>query len=239
MIRCIIIEDEPMAQEVLKDYIKKIPFLELTGSYRNSIKALEEIQKKEVDLIFLDINMPDFTGIQFLKALENPPMIIFTTAYSQYAVESYNYKAVDYLLKPIEFDRFLKAAARALKQYRVIHDKNSPDSKTGQTESILIKSGTEYHQVNPDDIFFVEGAGNYVTFFTPKKKIISLMTMKNVLELLPHDIFLQIHKSYIVSFKHIEIIEKDRVWIRKREIPVGETYKENLQRFIYSFRKKN
>ena len=237
MIRCIIIEDEPMAQEVLKDYIKKIPFLELVGSYRNSIKALEEIQNKEIDLIFLDINMPDITGIQFLKALENQPMVIFTTAYSQYAVESYDYKAVDYLLKPIEFERFLKAATRALKQYRLVHDKNTADNKTEPPESILIKSGTEYHQVNPDEIFFIESAGNYVTFFTPKKKIISLMTMKNVLELLPPNQFLQIHKSYIVSFKHIEIIEKDRVWIKKREIPVGETYKENLQKFIHNSRK--
>ena len=228
-----------MALDILRDYIEKVPFLKLEGSYRDPIKALESIQKKGIDLIFLDINMPDLSGIQFLKAIVNQPMVIFTTAYSEYAVESYDYKAVDYLLKPIEFERFLKASTKALKQYMSISqglsrepaDMDKPDS------TILIKSGTDYHQIKLNDIYFIEGAGNYVIYITPGKKIPSLTTMKETVDLLPGDRFIRIHRSFIVSFQHIDVIEKDIIRIKNKKIPIGEAYRKNLQEFVEKYRK--
>jgi len=228
--RCVIIDDEPVALEIIRSYVEKVAFLELTGSFRNSLKAIEYLQTNSVDLIFLDINMPDLTGIQFLNSITNPPPVIFTTAYSQYAVESYNYEAVDYLLKPIEFDRFLKAATKAFTQYR-----NRMNQKE-KTDTLLIKSGTEYHQVRIDDILYVEGAGDYVTFAITGKEIMSLMSMKNALEMLPKNQFVRIHRSYIVAFPRINIIEKDQITIHKKKIPIGETYKENLDRFMHQER---
>jgi DNA-binding LytR/AlgR family response regulator len=234
MIKCIIIDDEPMALDILRDYVEKVPFLELAGSYRNPLTALEDIQKKGVDLLFLDINMPDLTGMQFLKTLVNQPMVIFTTAYSEYAVESYDYKAVDYLLKPIEFERFLKASTKALKQFmNTVHDAAGDASKKNIPDStILVKSGTDYHQIRLSDIYYIEGAGNYVLFVTPLKKIPSLTTMKETIDLLPGDRFIRIHRSFIVAFQHIDVIEKDIIRIRKKKIPIGEAFRQNLQQFI-------
>ncbi len=233
--RCVVIDDEPMALDVLKEYIEKTPFLELTGLYRNSLKALEDLQESKIDLIFLDINMPDLSGIQFLESLVKFPLVIFTTAYSKYAVESYNYQAVDYLLKPIEFDRFLKAATKALKLFKSQKElslKNETISQNENKTSILIKSGTEYHQIKIEDIKYIEGTGNYITIVTSDKKILTLKRLKDVLKMLPGDKFIRIHKSFIVAYLHIDVIEKEQVIIKKHKIPVGEVYKKELQNFI-------
>ncbi len=238
MLKCMIIDDEPMALDVLRDYVNRAPFLKLEGEFRDAVKALNEIQDRDIDLVFLDIEMPDLTGIQFLKTLTRIPMVIFTTAYSEYAVESYDFEAVDYLLKPIEFERFLKSARRALDIHKL---KTEPVSKVNDTGThassriVLIKSGTEFHRIKKDEIIYIEGAGNYVFFVTPSKKIMSLMTMKEVVELLGSETFIRIHKSYIVSFEHIEVIEQDQVRIGKKKLPIGEVYKVNLQSKIKSF----
>ena len=235
---CLVIDDEPVAIDILQDYIAKVPFLELLQSFRESIKALEFLQQNNVDLIFLDINMPDLSGIQFLNALSHHPLVIFTTAYSQYAVESYEYEAVDYLLKPIEFPRFLKAANRALELYQ-LKTKNSSKIVTSSNNTIaddksyiLIKSGSDIHRIEVNDICYVKGTGNYVTFHTIKKKILSLLTMNKVLEILPHRQFVRIHKSYIINFNRIDVIEKEQVKIRDVIIPIGEVYRVNLLRLI-------
>lgn len=238
IIKCLIIDDEPVALDILKDYIAKAPFLKLLQSFRESIKALEYLQRNEVDLIFLDINMPDLSGIQFLHALSHQPLVIFTTAYSQYAVESYEYEAVDYLLKPIEFARFLKAANRALEQFQ-LKNKNSSrilsysnNTIAKDKNYILIKSGSDIHRIEVNDICYVQGTGNYVTFYTIKKKILSLLTMNKVLKILPRGQFVRIHKSYIINFNRIDVIEKEQVKIRDVIIPIGETYRANLLRLI-------
>jgi DNA-binding LytR/AlgR family response regulator len=230
--KCLVIDDEPIAIGILEDYVNKTPFLELAGSFRSALKAMEYLQSHKAHLIFLDIKMPDLSGIQFLKSLTRQPLIIFTTAYSDYAVESYDYQVVDYLLKPIEFDRFLKAANKALKQHELMKSERAPTfaSEKGARHKgkdlLILKSGTDYHLLQTDDILYVEGAGNYVFFFTREKRVMALMTLKDALKKLPAEQFLRIHKSYIVNFKKIDVIETDLVKIGETDIPIGETYKK-------------
>ncbi len=218
--KCMVVDDEPVALEILKDYITKVPFLESAGFFRDPLKAIDFLNESDVDLIFLDINMPDLTGIQFLKSLKKPPLTVFTTAYSEYALESYDYDAVDYLLKPIEFDRFLKAVNKA---HELFHMKTTfPKNR----EHILIKSGTDYFKIKTNDIFYIRGTGNYVTFVTMKKEILSLMTMKHALEILPQSQFFRIHKSYIINFQHVDRIETEQVKIRDEYLPIGDSYRD-------------
>jgi DNA-binding LytR/AlgR family response regulator len=232
-LKCLVIDDEPIAIGILEDYISKVPFLELAGSYRSALKALRFVEEQPVDLIFLDIKMPDLTGIQFLRSLVEQPLVIFTTAYSEFAVESYDFQAVDYLLKPIELDRFLQAVNRALKQYLVRARPGSDRMETGEvqdydTEALLLKSGTKYHPVRFEDILYVEGAGNYSLFFTKTKKIMVLMNLKEALQKLSAGRFCRIHKSYIVNLNQIETIGKDQIKIGTINIPIGEVYRSSL-----------
>jgi len=232
-LKCLIIDDEPKALDVVSDYVKKTPFLELCNSYRDPLKALEYIQHHSVDLIFLDINMPDLTGIQFLNSLVKKPLIIFTTAYSEYAVESYDYSAVDYLLKPIEFDRFLKAANKALEQFQKENSHKAELEHSGFTQKFLmVKSGTEIHNVSFDKIRFVESAGNYVTFNLEVNKIMSLFSMNKLLEELPSGRFFRVHKSFIVNISFITKIERHQVTIGKVKIPIGKIYRESFLKAI-------
>ena len=232
-LKCIIIDDEPVAIDILKGYVEKVSYLTLKKTFRNSVKALEYLENESIDLLFLDINMPDLTGIQFLNTLTRHPMVIFTTAYSEYAVESYEYKALDYLLKPIEFDRFMKAVNKALEQFELVKVKE--ENTTGDEKSkdyVYIKSGTELHRVNINEILFVKGAGNYVVFITNEKNIMSLLTMKEVLELLPQDQFIRIHKSHIINMNRIDVVETDKVIIDKNEIYIGDAYKQDFMNVI-------
>lgn len=229
ILKCIAVDDEPKALDILKDYIEKVPFFDLAGIFRDSLKALDYLQHNKVDLIFLDINMPDLTGIQFLKSLIHQPSIIFTTAYSEYAVESYNYAAVDYLLKPIEFERFLKAANRALEQFRLKQKNVSLKiSEQGELDFILVKSGSDIHRIKIDEILYIESAGNYVTFVLANKKIMSLFSMNKILQLLPANQFFRIHKSFIIALRHLIKIERHQVIIINREIPIGNVYRESF-----------
>ncbi len=231
---CITVDDEPMALKLLDNYIRKVPFLKQIGAYRDAIEALNDLHNIRADLIFLDINMPDITGIQFLKTLTYKPMIVFTTAYSEFAVESYDYEAVDYLLKPIEFERFLKAANKAYDLFvkDTARRKEVQPSGSEVKDSVIIKSGSDYFNVKIQDILYVEGTGNYVTFVTGKKKILSLMNMKEVLELVGGHRFVRIHKSFIVSFRHVDLIETEKIRIGGKELPIGETYKKDLRDFV-------
>lgn len=230
-LRCIVIDDEPVAIDILADYIRNVPFLDLTGTYRNAFRALEFLKNHSVDLVFLDINMPDLTGIQFLRALDRPPLVVFTTAYSEYALESYDYEAVDYLLKPIGFERFLKAARRALSRMG-----SGPGESTGaagrKEESILVKSGTDFHRIDVDAVLYIRAAGNYVMVVTPEDEVMTLMTMKDALSMLAGRGFYRIHRSYIINFRNVEKIETDRVIIGGRGIPVGDSYREAFFRAV-------
>lgn len=223
--KCLIIDDEPLALDVLKDYVAKVSFLECGGVFRDPIKAGEYLLQNRVDLIFLDINMPDLTGIQFLKSLSQPPLVIFTTAYSEYALESYEYDAVDYLLKPIEFDRFVKAVNKAQEKYQI--KANGLSFSQGENY-VLIKSGTIYHKIRIKDILYIQGTGNYVTFVTTEKELLALLTMKDVLDMLPKEMFFRIHRSYIVNFYHVNLIESEEVKIKDKKLPLGDLYRESF-----------
>ncbi|MBN2429918.1 MAG: response regulator transcription factor [Acidobacteria bacterium] len=223
-LKCLVVDDEPVALDILQDYIDKVPFLQLAGACRSALQAMELLRERPVELFFLDINMPDLTGLQFLNILENPPLVIFTTAYSEYALDSYDYDAVDYLLKPIEFDRFFKAAHRALTRRRSTDSTASP----GRDDYLLLKSGTKLHRIRWCDILYVKGAGNYLTFETTDQSIMVLMTMHEALDQLPAGEFARIHKSYIVGLRHLSVIEKDNVRIGQERLPVGDAYREDF-----------
>lgn len=233
---CVIIDDEPAAIDVLKFHLSSIPFVALKKTFRDPLDALEYLPQHKIDLIFLDINMPKLSGINFPKFLQNPPLIIFTTAYSEYALESYELKAVDYLLKPIEFDRLLQAVMKAKQLLEV----NSKDEKSNletssdiSEQTIFIKSGSEFHQVFVQNIKYIESDGNYVTFHTVKRSILARYKISEALELLPKEYFTRIHRSYFVALKHIETIKKHCVVIDNKEIPISNTYREGFLKVIH------
>jgi two-component system, LytTR family, response regulator len=223
---CVIIDDEPAAIEVLKFHLSSIPFVTLDKTFRDPLDALEYLPQHNIDLIFLDINMPKLSGISFPKFLQNPPLIIFTTAYSEYALESYDLKAVDYLLKPIEFNRLLQGVLKAkqlLERKRTSSSEIPPDI---QEQTIFIKSGSELHQLFIQNIKYVESDGNYVTFYTDKRPKLARYKLSEVLELLPKEHFARIHRSYVVALKHIEIVKKHCVIIDAKEIPISNNYRD-------------
>lgn len=238
---CVIIDDEPDAIEVLEFHLSSIPFVVLKETFRDPLEALEYLQQHTIDLIFLDINMPKLSGISFPKFLQNPPLIIFTTAYSEYALESYELKAVDYLLKPIEFNRLLQAVMKA-KQFLVkniaITKSSSEVSPDISEQTIFIKSGSEFHQLFIQNIKYVESEGNYVTFYTDKRPILARYKISEVLELLPKEYFTRIHRSYIIALKHIETVKKNAVIIDAKELPISSNYKEGFIAIIDGMGKK-
>lgn len=237
----ILIDDEPDAIDVLKHHLAKIPFMELKATFRDPLDALEYLQTHSVDLLFLDINMPNLSGISFPKFLEKPPLIIFTTAYSEYALESYELKAVDYLLKPIDFDRLLQAVMKAkeiLNQTKVQANKNLETSQELSEQTVFIKSGSEFHQVPVLDIKYIESDGNYVTFYTTKRAILARYKISEVETFLPEQSFVRVHRSYLVAIKHIETIKKHCVVIDGTEIPISKNYREHFFSIIENVGKK-
>ncbi len=237
----IIIDDEPAAIDVLKFHLNNIPFMELKTTFRDPLDALEYLQKHTVDLLFLDINMPKLSGISFPKFLQKPPLIIFTTAYSEYALESYELKAVDYLLKPIEFDRLLQAvmnAKQVLNQNKVGITTNAETSPDVSEQTVFIKSGSEFHQLPIQNIKYIESDGNYVTFHSTKRSILARYKLSEVKELLPQQFFVRIHRSYIVAIKHIETVKKHCVVIDGKEIPISSNYRECFLTIIDAISKK-
>lgn len=228
MLTAIAIDDEPIALDVVKNLAGNIPFLSVKEFFTNAFKAAEFLRKEKVDLIFLDIKMPDISGIDFLKSLPDPPMVIFTTAYSEHAVQSFELDVIDYLLKPFSLPRFLKACNKAYEQHELKKNNNSIASPA----SVFIKSGYGQVRVELDDILYVESTGNYVQFVSGKNKILSRQTMAEVEAILPAALFVRIHRSFIVSKKQVSKIEKNAVWVKQVEIPVGSSYSVNLEKFL-------
>ncbi|NHB67172.1 LytR/AlgR family response regulator transcription factor [Perlabentimonas gracilis] len=229
--RCVVIDDEPFSLDLIKDYIQRTPFLELTQCFSNPFKALDYLNREKVDVIFLDINMPELSGIQLIRALQTPPMVVFTTAYPEFAAESYEYNAVDYLVKPVKYERFLKAVSKASGQIgstKQNHQKETAIVPGESKEPLFIKSGNQLVKVWPSEILYIEAAGNYMCFHTRERKVMSLLTMKEVLEMLSSDEFIRIHKSFVISLKHLEAIERHDVVVGGKQIPIGITYREQF-----------
>ena len=237
--KCVVIDDEPKALEILQRYVDRVPFLELAGAFRDPVRALEYLAEHTVDLVFLDVNMPDLTGIQFLNALRQRPLVVFTTAYSEYAVRSYDYDAVDYLLKPIEFERFLRAANKVQELHllkgraeREHESEAQPQQGNGVTH-ILVKSGTDYYRLELDDILYIEAAGNYVLYVTPHANVMSLMTLKEACAHLPSERFLRVHKSYVVNCRRISKVERDQLKCADKIIPIGDAYRDSFFKALH------
>lgn len=226
--KCMIIDDEPLAQNVLKKYISDHPDLELLGTYTDAFRAADELKNTCLDLIFLDIEMPGLSGIAFIKSLVNPPIVIFTTAYPRYAVEGFNLDAADYLLKPFSFDRFLKAVNKASIRHKAGENfriKNIPEK---DSSFLLIKANKKLHRIDFDDIIFIESTGDYIRIHTENTCLTTHETMKNIVSNLPTDSFIRIHKSYIIAIRKIDYIEGNQISIRKNMLPIGASYRNTF-----------
>ena len=231
--KCLIVEDEPFALELTRGYVLRTPFLFLSEAFTNPFKALTFLMENEIDLLFLDINMPELSGLELLNSLPIPPMVIFTTAYPEFGAESYNYNAVDYLLKPITYGRFLKAVNKAVELRGAKMEVQPLASRTQDNiptpEQIFLKSGKKVHMVKVESILYIEGAGNYMAFYlTGGKKILSLFNMKELMKLLPGNRFVRIHKSYVVALEHLDFVERHQVSIQGNILPIGLTYREHF-----------
>ncbi|MDY8137350.1 response regulator transcription factor [Aquimarina sp. 2201CG5-10] len=221
MIKTVIIDDEPNAIELLQGYVKKTPFVECIKSFRDPIEALVYLNENQIDLILLDINMPQLSGISFIKTLKNPPKIILTTAYSEYAVESYEYQVADYLLKPIAFERFLKA----LLKIRDTIDIPSKNVKNNNT--VYIKSGQQQYKINLQDILYLQKDGNYISYITHEKTILARQSIKEALNELGER-FIQVHKSTIINLDHITAFDSNSITIKQHKLSIGQSYKVTL-----------
>lgn len=233
-ITCIAIDDEPLALGLMVSYINKTPFLELNGEFDNPIDAMEFLHENPVQLIFLDIQMPDFTGVEFARTLNEDCKVIFTTAYDKYALEGFQLHALDYLLKPISFEVFLNAAKYA-KQHFDILKTVSPNSPIEMDEKFLfIKADYQIQRVEYNDILYIEGLKDYVKLYTESasKPFVFHATMKSLEEKLPIDLFMRIHRSYIVSLNKIKIIERDRILFGQVRIPISKQYKDVFDEFV-------
>ncbi len=224
-INCIIIDDEPLARKGLKEYITDVDFLNLTGEFDNPLKAAEIISRGEVQLLFLDIQMPKITGLDFFKTLQNAPPVIFTTAYPQYALEGFEVNALDYLVKPISFDRFFKAILKAKEYYEV---RESNKRAAVKSEYFFIKADNKLVKILFDELLYVEALQNYVVIHTPAKKHMTYLTFKSVEEYLPSDKFIKVHKSYIVAASKIDSIEGNDIRIGQQHIPNSRNQKEEV-----------
>ncbi len=231
MLNCIAVDDEPLALDVVEDYISKIPFLKIRKAFTDPIEALSIVQQGDIDLVFLDIQMSQLTGIQFLKIANNKCKFILTTAYPEYALEGYELNVVDYLLKPIAFDRFYKAAEKALQQIKNIPQMlpfAEPQNLVSNTVNgfIFVKTEHKIQKIYLDDILYIEGLKDYISIFTTSERIITLQNMKKMEENLPENQFIRVHKSYIISLDKIDSIERSRIQIKDKTIPIGDTYRD-------------
>ncbi len=235
-LKSIIIDDEPLARNLLKDFAGKVSFLEISGAFSNGVEALQYLQQHEVDLVFLDIQMPDITGLELLRTLSSPPGVIFTTAYAEYAVEGFNLDAVDYLLKPFDFPRFLKAVNKVMELQLL---KNQSRVKTDRQEDdfLFVKDGRELVKVYFDEIDYIQGQKDYVLFKTQSKKLLSLMNMKDLERDLPQEKFLRIHQSFIINTLKIQSASGDQVKVADEWLSVSQSYKQSFKAFLSRYKR--
>ena len=219
-IRCLVVDDEPLAIEILEEYINKVPWLSFVGSFDKGVEAIEHINNNAIDLLFLDIQMPDLSGIQVAQLIGKKCDVIFTTAYNHYAVEGFELEAKDYLLKPISFDRFLKSVQR-------IKGSQEPLEKDAN-DFVFVKTEYKTKKIRLSDILYIEGMKDYLRIVTPNEKIMILQSFSKLLPTLPSNRFSRVHKSFVIALDAIDIIEKSKVKIKEQWIPIGESYKEGF-----------
>lgn len=238
--RCLIVDDEALARRLLADYVSKIPALELAGTCSNALEAQEVLQHQSVDILFLDIQMPDLTGIHLLQSLRQQPVTIFTTAYAEYALKGYELSVMDYLLKPISFERFFQAVTRALDYLAYQKEgpgktETAPDLPAEQVSSkdyIFIKSDFRINKVLFSDILFIEAYGEYVRIYTTKERIMPLLSLGKIDEMLPHPPFMRVHRSYIINLDHLHSIQGNTLYLGDREVPLSKSYREEFMKRI-------
>lgn len=228
MLSCLIIDDEPLARKGLREYIADVDFLELAGEFDSPLKATDALSKGQIHLLFLDIHMPKISGIDFLKTLQHPPLVIFTTAYPQYALEGFDLSVLDYLLKPISFDRFFKAVLKAKEHYERRQPAGSTASPETKDDYIFIKADNKLVKLAYNDIVFVEALQNYVAIHTAEKKFITYLTFKSIEESLPADLFIKVHKSYLVAVQKISSIEGNEIIAGTHHIPISRNLKDEV-----------
>jgi len=233
MLKCMVIDDEPLAIQLLANHISKVAFLEMVSSFSNPMEALINFNSNPVDLIFLDIQMPQLTGVQFMKLLQNRAQVVITSAYEQYAIEGFEHNVIDYLLKPISFERFYKAAEKAHNLKNPAHKLDrKPDLYPPKGGYIFVKVETKMVRVELDDILFIEGLKNYVSIYTKSQRIVTLQVMKQLEEILPPNRFARVHKSYFIALDKINSIERQEIYIGDRIIPIGITYQEQFFKML-------
>ncbi len=236
-LRCCVIDDEPLASGLIVNYIEKTPFMQLVGEFASPRDAISTILNEHIDIVFLDIQMPQLNGIEFAKIIPSTTRIIFTTAYSDYAVDGFRVNALDYLLKPVSYDEFLAAANRALDWCELRrHSENSPTEEITSSDGdyIIIKSEYKLVQINIHDIIYIEGLKDYVKIYVDgsDKSIMTLLSMKTLEQTLPASSFMRVHRSFIVNLSKIKVIERNRIIFGKTQIPVSESYKDIFTEFI-------
>lgn len=234
-IKGLIIDDEPLARNVIQEYAKKLPSLKIIGECNDAICAHQVIQNNVVDLLFLDINMPKLSGIEFLKTLKNPPLVILTTAYSEYALEGFELDVIDYLKKPFSFERFCKAFFRAEELLKLKQSAHKPEAVDKQFDFLFVKSDKKSIKVKISDICYIEGLGDYIKLYMTDKKLVTNLSMKKIESLLPAGQFYRIHKSFIISLDKIESIEGNMVKISNTKLPIGNLYRQDFISIIKNF----
>ena len=236
MVRCIAVDDEPLALDIIADYVAKIPELTLVASTTNAIEALTMVQNGEVDLAFLDVQMPELTGLQFLKIINGKCDVILTTAYPQYALDGYELNVVDYLLKPIAFDRFYRSVQKVLANRMPPAPQPAAavqqSSAGSSVDFIFVKTEHKIQRVDLDDILYIEGLKDYISIYTTAERVVTLQNMKKMEEILPAGRFVRVHRSYIVALDKIASIERGRIFIEDKVIPVGDTYRDTFYKYI-------
>ena len=229
-LNCLIIDDEPLARKGLREYVQEIDFLYCVASCENALKAASFLNQEKIDLIFLDIHMPKLSGIEFLKTLKNPPLTIITTAYSDYALEGYSLDVIDYLVKPINFDRFLKASQKALEFFEL--KARAEHSAASAVDYFFVRCDRKFEKVLFRDLSYIEGLQNYAVIHVGNKKLITYITLTSLENQLPKDRFLKVHKSFIISVPHVKAIEKDEIIMDNARIPISRSLHEQVVRQI-------
>lgn len=243
-IQCIIVDDEPLAQRVIEKFLEDLNNFQVVSKCNNAFEAMDAINQHSVDLMFLDINMPKLSGMSFLKTLKNPPLVIITTAYSEYAIEGYELDVVDYLKKPFSFERFFKAVQKVQERLKKVEQNSSTtqaqiEERTVEVSQelstanfIFVKANKKNYKVDIDDIFFIEALGDYIKIHTSSVVLVTYQSMKKIESVLPSNIFVRIHKSYIVSVNKIKSVEGNMVEIKNEKLSIGNSYKQQFQEFV-------